>query len=249
MDADGCLTIRPKGGADFGALPDSFDSAVAPWCDDGCRQDIKSVYVSKGVKASRYSRGLFAQLSSAESMDVSNLDVSSAIDLGCMFELCSSLTSLNVSGWDTSSAKNMEAMFYGCSSLASLDISSFVASESTKTTSIFEACSNLGQISVGDGFDLCAVALEPSQIEGWTGNWVDQSGNIFSLVDIPSGKKGVYSAEVTSGAGSSSELGDSSLRDLSEADEASVEDSVLVNGMATPAVTVSFGGNSLVQGV
>lgn len=84
VDADGCLTIRPKGGADFGALPDSFDSAVAPWCDDGCRQDIKSVYVSKGVKASRYSRGLFAQLSSAESMDVSNLDVSSAIDLGCM---------------------------------------------------------------------------------------------------------------------------------------------------------------------
>ena len=249
VDADGCLTIRPKGGADFGALPDSFDSAVAPWCDDGCRQDIKSVYVSKGVKASQYSRGLFAQLSSAESMDVSNLDVSSAIDLGCMFELCSSLTSLNVSGWDTSSAKNMEAMFYGCSSLASLDVSSFVASESTKTTSIFEACSNLGQISVGDGFDLCAVALEPSQIEGWTGNWVDQSGNIFSLVDIPSGKKGVYSAEVTSDAGSSSESGDSSLRDLSEADEASVEDSVLVNGMATPAVTVSFGGNSLVQGV
>lgn len=110
VDADGCLTIRPKGGADFGALPDSFDSAVAPWCDDGCRQDIKSVYVSKGVKASRYSRGLFAQLSSAESMDVSNLDVSSAIDLGCMFELCSSLTSLNVSGWDTSAAKNMEVL-------------------------------------------------------------------------------------------------------------------------------------------
>lgn len=57
VDDDGCLTIRPKGGADFGALPDSFDSAVAPWCDDGCRQDIKSVYVSKGVKASQYSRG------------------------------------------------------------------------------------------------------------------------------------------------------------------------------------------------
>ena len=100
IDAEGCLTIRPKDGAEVGWLPDFNWSS--PWRADAYAQSIESVKVEKRVETSSGVRGLFHGLSSAVTMDLSGLDTSSATDMSSMFSYCSSLASLDVSGWDTS---------------------------------------------------------------------------------------------------------------------------------------------------
>ena len=99
IDAEGCLTIRPKDGAEVGQLPNC--SSSIPWRADAYAQGIESVKVEKRVEASSGVEVLFGGLSSAASMDLSGLDVSSVIDMYGMFYGCSSLASLDVSGWDT----------------------------------------------------------------------------------------------------------------------------------------------------
>ena len=194
IDSEGCLTIRPKDGAGVGWLPDFNWSS--PWCADVYAQSIESVKVEKRVEASSGVRGLFHGLSSAVTMDLSGLDVSSATGMRFMFYGCSSLATLDVSGWDTSCVTDMGYMFYGCSKLTSLDLSSWDTSCVTDMGCVFSGCLRLEQIAVGDGFDLCRVTVDPSLVEGWTGKWVNQAGDAFPMAAIPSGTKDVYRAQI-----------------------------------------------------
>lgn len=159
IDSEGCLTIRPKDGAEVGQLPNV--AGYAPWCASEYNRDIEAVRVEDGVKTSEYAGGLFRDLSLVETMDLSGLDVSSATGMSSMFYGCSSLTSLDASNWDTSCVTDMASMFY--------------------------VCLRLEQIAVGDGFDLCRVTVDPSLVEGWTGKWVNQAGDAFPMAAIPSG--------------------------------------------------------------
>ena len=224
VDSEGCLTIRPKDGAEVGPLPNTrhaYDEN-APWSASEYSGSIRAVKVVAGVKTSEYAENLFSGLSLVETMDLSGLDVSSATSMssmfsGCsslasldasgwdtssvtnmyfMFSGCSSLASLDVSGWDTSSVTRMDAMFGGCSSLASLDASGWNASSVTNMRSMFYGCSRLGQIAVGERFDLCRVTIEPSLVEGWTGKWANRAGDAFPIAGIPSGTKDVYRAQI-----------------------------------------------------
>ena len=99
---------------------------------------------------------LFGGLSSAASMDLSGLDVSSVTDMYGMFYGCSSLASLDVSGWDTSSVTNMWSMFQGCSSLASLDASGWDTSSVTNMFDMFRGCSSLASLDLS-GWDTSNV--------------------------------------------------------------------------------------------
>ena len=130
VDSEGCLTIRPKDGAEVGQLPVNT-SLSTPWCDDGYEQSIESVKVEKCVKAPYRADWLFRGLSAAATMDLSGLDVSSATDMSSMFYGCSSLASLDLSSWDASNVISVSWMFYGCSSLASLDLSGWDTSSVT----------------------------------------------------------------------------------------------------------------------
>ena len=94
IDSEGCLTIRPKDGAEVGWLPD-FDWS-SPWRADAYAQSIESVKVEKRVETSSGVRGLFHGLSSAASMDLSGLDVSSVTDMSSMFSGCSSLRKISL---------------------------------------------------------------------------------------------------------------------------------------------------------
>ena len=125
VDSEGCLTIRPKDGAEVGQLPNTrfYFGEEVPWRASEYRQSIQSVRVAAGVKTSEYTYRLFDGLSSVTFMDLSGLDISSATSMQFMFQGCSSLASLDASGWDTSSVADMSSMFQGCSSLASLDLS------------------------------------------------------------------------------------------------------------------------------
>ena len=57
IDAEGCLTIRPKDGAEVGQLPNCYHdsnnwSSESPWCAIEYKESVKSVKVEKLVKAS-----------------------------------------------------------------------------------------------------------------------------------------------------------------------------------------------------
>ena len=146
IDAEGCLTIRPANGAEVGQLPNV--AGYAPWCASEYSRNIKVVKVENGVKTSESADGLFMELSFAETMDLSGLDISSATCMQSMFYGCSRLASLDVSGWDTSSATNMDSMFFGCSSLASLDVSGWDTSSVTNMFWMFYGCSSLASLDV-----------------------------------------------------------------------------------------------------
>ena len=97
VDSEGCLTIRPKDGAEEGQLPNTqYYWNEAPWCASDYRQSIKTVRVAVGVKTSGYAGGLFYRLSSVTFMDLSGLDTSLATDMSYMFSGCSSLREVSL---------------------------------------------------------------------------------------------------------------------------------------------------------
>ena len=55
VDSEGCLTIRPKDGAEVGQLPNVV--GYAPWCASEYNRDIEVVRVENGVKTSEYAGG------------------------------------------------------------------------------------------------------------------------------------------------------------------------------------------------
>ena len=94
IDSEGCLTIRPKDGAEVGQLPNV--AGYAPWCASEYNRDIEAVRVEDGVKTSEYAGGLFRDLSLVETMDLSGLDVSSATGMSSMFYVCLRLEQIAV---------------------------------------------------------------------------------------------------------------------------------------------------------
>ena len=187
IDAEGCLTIRPKDGAEVGQLPDA--GGYAPWCASEYKRNIKAVRVENGVKASEYAGDLFRGLSCAEAMELSGLDTSSVTDMGGMFYGCSSLASLDVSGWDTSRVANMSWMFYGCPNMVSLDASNWDTSCVTDMQSMFYGCSKLASLDVS-GWDTSRVAdmsmmffncseLASLDVSGWDASRVTEMSMMF----------------------------------------------------------------------
>ena len=59
------------------------------------------------------------------SINLSNFNVSSVLNMSNMFYGCSSLSSLDLSNFIPNNTLDMEDMFYGCSNLYSLDLSNF----------------------------------------------------------------------------------------------------------------------------
>lgn len=97
VDSEGCLTIRPKDGAEVGQLPNiQYYWNEAPWCASDHRQSIQSVRVAAGVRTSEYADRLFDGLSSVTFMDLSGLDTSLATDVSYMFSGCSSLREVSL---------------------------------------------------------------------------------------------------------------------------------------------------------
>lgn len=97
IDAEGCLMIRPKDGAEVGQLPNiQYYRNEAPWCASNYRQNIQSVRVAAGVKTSEYADRLFYGLSSVTFMDLSGLDTSLTTDMSYMFGGCSLLREISL---------------------------------------------------------------------------------------------------------------------------------------------------------
>ena len=195
VNSEGCLTIRPKDGAEVGKLPNTrfYFGEEVPWRASEYRQSIQSVRVAAGVKTSEYAYRLFDGLSSVTFMDLSGLDISSATSMQFMFQGCSSLASLDLSGWDTSNVTDMSDMFFGCSSLASLDLSGWDTSSVKQMGYMFRGCSSLREVSLGEA---TRVDLPTPSGDGLTGRWVSSvDGVAYRPSDLPSGVAATYSAQ------------------------------------------------------
>lgn len=191
VDSEGCLTIRPKDGADAGRLPDNEWHDALPWHDYAC--SIESVKVEDGVWASGSSaNGLFAGLSSAASIDLSGLDISRATSMSSMFWGCSSLASLDLSGWSTPNVTSMSDMFLNCPSLTVLDLSSFDTSNVVDFREMFKGCSSLEDLNISS-FDTRNASMMDSMFDGCDGlsivrlgknfYFTNESGRMCSLPD------------------------------------------------------------------
>lgn len=191
VDSEGCLTIRPKDGADAGRLPDNEWHDALPWHDYAC--SIESVKVEDGVWASGSSaNGLFAGLSSAASIDLSGLDISRATSMSSMFWGCSSLASLDLSGWSTPNVTSMSDMFLNCPSLTVLDLSSFDTSNVVDFREMFKGCSSLEDLNISS-FDTRNASMMDFMFDGCDGlsivrlgknfYFTNESGRMCSLPD------------------------------------------------------------------
>ena len=89
----GALTISPLPGCASGELC-GLEGSGSPFSRYGA--EVASVRIAPGVKASGSLSGLFSGLSSAASMDLSGLDVSSVTDMSSMFSGCSSLRKISL---------------------------------------------------------------------------------------------------------------------------------------------------------
>lgn len=131
--------------------------------------------------------GMFSNLQSLQSLNVTNFKTSKVTDMSTMFFNCSKLTSLNVSKFDTASVRSMEMMFYGCSGLKSLDLSSFKTSAVRSKSRMFFGVSKLQDLKLGAGF-----TLKPSDCElGEPDTSATRTGytNIGKWRDAASGKE------------------------------------------------------------
>ena len=90
---------------------------------------------------------MFANCSSLQSLDISNLRTDSVTTMQDMFYyLPKSITSLDLSHFSTNNVTDMSYMFSGCSGLTSLDLSSFDANKVTTMKNMFYLCADLQTI-------------------------------------------------------------------------------------------------------
>ncbi|HBC4465842.1 TPA: BspA family leucine-rich repeat surface protein, partial [Enterococcus faecalis] len=100
-----------------------------------------------GVEGSSL-RGLFSQIRSLKSVDLSGLDTSNVTDMGYMFQAASALTSVNLNGLNTSNVRQMDYMFDTyASGLTTLDLSSFDTSNVVDMGSMFMSSTGLQTVN------------------------------------------------------------------------------------------------------
>ena len=146
IDTAGKMIIEPSSGSSCTLKNNSGYYDQSPWYSNSTY--ITSVEVKEGVKANTNSIYLFADISYAKTIDVTNLDTSNVTYMEGMFNGCSSLTSLDVTNFNTSNVTDMRGMFANCYNLASLDLSNFDTRKVTTMRSMFNRCSRLTSIDV-----------------------------------------------------------------------------------------------------
>ena len=106
--------------------------------------------------------GMFANCVKLKSLDVSNFNTSSAINMIAMFMNCKALKELDLSNFDTSnvteisSSGSWNGMFSGCKGLEKLILTNFNTSNITNMEKLFISCSSLKELDLSS-FDTSNV--------------------------------------------------------------------------------------------
>ena len=77
----------------------------------------------------------FSGCTKAVSIDCTNLNTASVIDMSCMFQKCRSLSSLDLTGFDTTNVIEMYRMFNECGVLNSITVNSAFIQKASETGS------------------------------------------------------------------------------------------------------------------
>lgn len=93
-------------------------------------------------------RGMFAENTELEHLDISHFDTRKVTDMSKMFEHCWAITSLDPHSFDTRNVMNMSSMFVGCTRLKNLDVSNFDTSKVTDMSNMFSIMSNLTSLNI-----------------------------------------------------------------------------------------------------
>ena len=115
IDANGKLTITKQEGMSSGMLGivTVYNNVTTglPWYD--YLSQIKSVYIGEDVMSSYNAANIFAKMPNVTTIDVSNLNVQFATDLGNMFSSDLKLTSIiGLGNWNLSKAESLVSIFY-----------------------------------------------------------------------------------------------------------------------------------------
>ena len=130
---------------------------VTPW--HNYYDQITKITFTNPITVENTLQALFAALRSLETIEgLEYLDTSNATDMNGMFFDLPSLTSLDLSNFDTSNVTCMHAMFVSTYSLTSLDLSSFDTSNVTNMSSMFNNTHSLASLDLSS-FDTSNVAF------------------------------------------------------------------------------------------
>ena len=137
---------------------------------------VKTIIAEKGSSLLKYPGHLFKDFKTVETIDLSNVDGSRAIEtynmfsgcealkevklcqfnnpqlnrVGAMFYNCKSLETIDLSPLKTSSVTNFGMMFFGCSSLKNLDLTCFDTSKGEVFSAMFGYCTSLTDLNVSN---------------------------------------------------------------------------------------------------
>lgn len=136
-----------KGLSLIGTLDSQSGVGSAPWYSKA--SSIKSVYVRPGVRANASAQGLFADLTLATAMDVSNLNTTLVTNFHSMFLNAESVKTINVTGLNTSAGTNFANMFDDCYVVTKITgIESFDVSKATTMELMFSECKKLASLNL-----------------------------------------------------------------------------------------------------
>ena len=138
----GLLLLKPTNG-----VSGTLDNNGYGW--RAYSDSILSVRVESGVKAGANSEYVFAHLSNATDMDLSNFDISQVKSLVGMFSGCRALSRLQgLEGWDVSHIQSIRRLFEGCESLADFDfLTNWDTGQVTNMMLVFDNCKALSDLS------------------------------------------------------------------------------------------------------
>ncbi len=154
-ETDCIMTASAAGSIEFdsyyGTLYLDGDITVADLDEYRYNYNVRSIVARPGTVLPEYSAELFRSFY-AESIDLSQADLSRTGQIYGMFRWCRNLESIDLSGFDTSRAEDLSSMFEGCLSLRKLDLRSFDTGNVNQMQYMFAACPSLETILVGPGW-------------------------------------------------------------------------------------------------
>jgi len=193
IDANGKLTITKQEGMSSGMLGivtvTNNVTTGLPWYD--YLSQIKSVYIGENVMSSYNAANIFAKMPNVTTIDVSNLNVQFATDLGDMFSSDPKLTSIiGLGNWDLSKAERMSTMFSNDTLLSAVDgIGNWNMLNVTDIRSMFSSCKeiNIKELSSWDTSNITSMASlfnntnisDFSPVENWDVSKVTTMNSMF----------------------------------------------------------------------
>ncbi|WP_130847512.1 bacterial Ig-like domain-containing protein [Lactiplantibacillus mudanjiangensis] len=131
---------------------------------------------------------MFNQMTSLESIDLSNWDTSHFTTVAGMFNRDYALTSVNLTGWNTSNVTVMRNLFFDTTSLTDLDLSNLDMTALTPFQTLLKGSGvqklTLGTQTVLTRDGVTADLADVPTTDGYNGHWINTEGQQFTSAEL-----------------------------------------------------------------